>query len=235
MSLLDKIADNSRQGSLSHQFRRRRFAFFQSLIDTLPRPVSILDIGGTTDFWEQMAFNDAEVQITLLNLQAMPVSSPRYTSVAGDATRLEGYADQSFDIVFSNSVIEHLFSFENQQKMAAEVQRVGRHHFVQTPNYWFPLEPHWLFPFFQYLPFGIKKWITMHFRCGHIQKLPNGQQAARQVKEVRLLTGSEMKQLFPDSAIYREKIGPLTKSFVAYHFGTSLPSPPGVSQGVLIL
>lgn len=66
----------------------------------------------------------------------------------GDATNLSQYSDKSFDIVFSNSVIEHLYTKENQISMAKEVNRVGKNYFIQTPNYWFPIEPHWVFPSF---------------------------------------------------------------------------------------
>ncbi|MBC8844888.1 class I SAM-dependent methyltransferase, partial [Escherichia coli] len=76
------------------------------------------------------------------------------------ATDLSEIDDQQFDIVFSNSVIEHLYTWENQEKMAKEVLRVGKYHFIQTPNYWFPIEPHWVFPFFQFLPKSIRIRLT---------------------------------------------------------------------------
>jgi ubiquinone/menaquinone biosynthesis C-methylase UbiE len=137
-------------------------------------------------------------------------------SVAGDATNLHMFADRSFDLVFSNSVIEHLFTWENQQKMAAEVQRVSKRFFIQTPNYWFPVEPHWVFPFFQYLPFPLRVFLTHNFSLGHIQKCLSKREAIEQVKEIRLLSLQEMKQLFPDASIYAEKFVGMNKSFIAY-------------------
>ena len=218
MSLLQTLADNKNSASLSHKMRTKRFSFFLSLIKDLPRPLSILDIGGTTGFWEAMDFKEEGISITLLNLSSQPVSVPGITSVAGDATDLKEYPDQSFDIVFSNSVIEHLFTYVNQEKMAAEVQRVGKCYFIQTPNYWFPLEPHWVFPMFQYLPFAAKVFLTQHFSLGHIKKIPGKENAREQVKEVRLLSLKEMETLFPSGSIYKEKIFGLNKSFVAYKF-----------------
>lgn len=217
MMLIKKIADNNNPASLSHKLRTKRFQFFLSLINHLPRPLSILDIGGTTAFWEAMNFNNEGVTITLLNLSAQPLYRKGFISVSGDATRLQ-YPDQSFDVVFSNSVIEHLFDQESQQKMAAEIQRVGKCYFIQTPNYWFPIEPHWVFPFFQYLPFPTRVFLTQHLSLGHIKKIRTKVDAEKQVREIKLLSYKQMQSLFPEASIHCEKFFFLTKSFVAYKF-----------------
>lgn len=214
MNIIERIADNTNKDSLSHQFRHKRFQLFLSRIQSLPKPLSILDIGGTLAFWQNMGFSEEGVTITLLNLQEQAVQQDGFISVAADATQLP-YADQSFDMVFSNSVIEHLFTREQQQKMAAEVQRVGKHYFIQTPNYWFPVEPHWVFPFFQYLPFRWRIFLTQHFSLGHIPQQPNKADAERQVREIRLLSKREFQSLFPSADIYTEKAFFLDKSFVA--------------------
>ena len=217
MSILKKLGDNKNPASLSHKLRARRFDFFLSLISILPKPLYILDIGGTTAFWDAMDFDNEGITITLLNLSYQPVDRNGFISVSGDATQLQ-YSDRSFDIVFSNSVIEHLFDRASQQKMAAEVQRVGKYYFIQTPNYWFPLEPHWLFPFFQYLPFSVKMFLTQHFSLGHIKKIHNRIDAENKVKEIKLLSLRDMQSLFPGAKIYSEKFFFLNKSFIAYCF-----------------
>src|SRR5690606_38569539 len=115
--------------------------------------IRILDLGGTEEYWrDKSLIKKNNVSITLLNLSAQPVSLPNLKSVAGDATNLTQFGDQSFDLVYSNSVIEHLYTFENQKKMAAEIQRVGKRYFVQTPNKYFFIEPHYALPLFQFLP-----------------------------------------------------------------------------------
>jgi ubiquinone/menaquinone biosynthesis C-methylase UbiE len=217
MNIIKKIGDNTSDQSIAHTFRSRRFAFFQSLLKALPRPLSILDIGGTPAFWDAMNFREEGITITLLNLEYQPVNRQGFTSVKGNATALS-FPDKSFDIVFSNSVIEHLYNFSAQQKMAEEIQRVGKYYFIQTPNYWFPLEPHWLFPFFQFLPFSLKVLLTQRFSLGHIKKIRNRSDAEKQVNEIKLLKEKDMKRLFPDANIYHEKFSGLTKSFVAYRF-----------------
>jgi hypothetical protein len=214
--IVKKVSDNTNPQSFSHQFRLRRFEQFRQLLNRLPRPVTILDIGGTEAFWRGMGFDEPGVSITLLNLEAAPPTQPPFTTLRGDATHLDGITDKSYDIVFSNSVIEHLFTWENQQKMAAEVLRVGRYHYIQTPNYWFPVEPHWVFPFFQYFPKPVRRWLTQRFTLGHIGRAKDAAAARKQVEEIRLLTKKELQELFPGSALYAEKIGFLTKSYTAY-------------------
>jgi ubiquinone/menaquinone biosynthesis C-methylase UbiE len=152
----------------------------------------------------------------LLNLYINDVSEPGFSSIVGDACNLSGMNDQSFDIVFSNSVIEHLYTKEQQKKMANEVARVGKSYFIQTPNKYFPIEPHWLFPFFQFLPFSIQVFLTQHFTLGNIKKTNNKEAAINLVKEVRLVSKKDFESLFKDAKIYKEKIIGLTKSFTAY-------------------
>lgn len=212
------IADNKNKQSISHQYRTKRFEFFKKLLNRLPKPISILDIGGTVEFWKAMEFEEDNVTITLLNIEPPPnVDYPFYT-MQGNATNLSSVANAAYDIVFSNSVIEHLYTWENQQKMAAEVQRVGKYHFIQTPNYWFPIEPHWVFPFFQYMPKSLRIWLTQHANLGHIGKKANLEDAKKQVEEIKLITKTEMKLLFPQSTLYKEQFMGFNKSFTAYSF-----------------
>jgi ubiquinone/menaquinone biosynthesis C-methylase UbiE len=181
------------------------------------KPLRILDIGGTQQYWLNMGMVlRPNTEIVLLNLYKNEASKPGFSSIVGDACNLTGISDQSFDIVFSNSVIEHLFTYEQQQKMANEVARVGKSYFIQTPNKYFPIEPHWLFPFFQFLPFTVKVFLTQHFTLGNIKKTKCKEAAINLVKEVRLLTIKEFQFFFKDANIYKEKILGFTKSFTAY-------------------
>lgn len=218
-----RFSDNTIQYSLSHRFRMKRFLFFRSLLSRLQKPLTILDIGGTEGYWQMMQFADPGIRIVLVNLASQPVSHPQFESMAGDATKLDRFADKSVDLVYSNSVIEHLYTADAQKQMADEIRRVGCNYFVQTPNYYFFMEPHWVFPFFQLLPFGCKVWLTRRFHLGHIGKITDKKEAVRQVKEIRLLTVAQMKALFPEAHIYREKFLLFTKSIVAYHFPGQLP------------
>jgi len=207
--------------AISTYFRNRRFGFFRQFFDQISaggtQSVKILDIGGTEDYWKSMGFelND-KTEIVLLNLYEKEVSHPGFKSIKGDACNLEGVADKSFDLVFSNSVIEHLFTQENQIKMANEIQRVGKNYFIQTPNKYFPIEPHWVFPFFQFLPFGIQVFLTQYFNLGHIPKTSDKEKAKEQVREVRLLSKKEFHSMFNGAKIFLEQFFGFTKSFIVY-------------------
>ena len=219
MSLLKRLGDNSNPGSLATRMRRRRFAFFLSLLDTVKRPVRILDVGGTQQFWDVMGHEKLEeVRITLLNRLPAQSLAPAFEAVSGDARDLGRYETGSFDVVFSNSVIEHLGpSFADQRRMANEIRRVGRRYFVQTPNRYFVLEPHFLVPGFQFMPLAARTWLVSHFDVGWYRRIPDRAAARREVESVALLTARQLKELFPEARIYREKLLGMTKSFVAYH------------------
>ena len=213
--MFKKFADNRDQSSLAAQFRKKRFAFFQSLLSRLPRPVYILDVGGRESYWRRMEDVDDQVFITLLNLTHENITIPNMSSMSGDARQMN-LGNSSYDIVFSNSVIEHVGTSKDQLQMASEVCRVGKRYFIQTPNKYFPLEPHFLFPFFQFLPLKTKVLLLRHFKLGWFEKTSDEVKAREIVESVRLLTKRKFIALFPEANIYEEKVFGLTKSFIAY-------------------
>lgn len=219
MSLLKTLGDNSSSQSLANRMRRKRFAFFLSLLDSVPRPVRILDVGGEQQFWRMMGVDlPRDVSITLLNRRAEAVVHKNMESVAGDARDLGRYETSSFDVVFSNSVIEHLGPhYADQRLMADEIQRVASRYFVQTPNRYFPIEPHFLTPGFQFFPLSVRTWLVSHFSVGWYPRIPDEREAKREVESISLLTRKQIGDLFPGARIFEEKILGLTKSFVAYH------------------
>ena len=216
MGVLERLARVEDEKSLSNRFRSRRFSYFEQLQSRLTRPLSILDVGGTVNFWKCRGWLEQHgVCITLLNTFAEDVDAPNITTVSGDAIDLSQYGDNEFDIVFSNSVIEHLFTFENQQAMASEVQRVGKAHWIQTPNFWFPIEPHFHWLGWQWYPRAIRVAAIRRIRCGHGGPHPELHEAEKVVDEVRLMTKRELRTIFPNSRIWHERILGITKSYVA--------------------
>jgi ubiquinone/menaquinone biosynthesis C-methylase UbiE len=214
--MLKKIADNQDRQSLAVQFRKKRFAFFKSLLSNEKRPIHILDIGGTETYWKMMELKeDDEIFITLLNLSTDRTTQSNIRTIVGDARRIDA-GDKTFDVVFSNSVIEHVGTYSDQMQMAQEVKRVGQRYFVQTPNKFFPIEPHFLFPFFQFFPIMVRVQLLRNFNLGWFQKIPDAVQAKREVENIRLLSKRDFMRLFSDARIYEEKVLGVTKSFVAY-------------------
>ena len=116
------------------------------------RMIEIIDLGGTESFWKTFKTPITDrANITLVNLTYQNVTEPNFKSIIGNACRLPQFTKNQFDLVFSNSVIEHVGNFEKQKEMANEIKRIGKYYFIQTPNQYFFLEPHFLLPFFQFL------------------------------------------------------------------------------------
>jgi hypothetical protein len=215
MKLLLRYADNRAADSLAVRLRRRRFAPARALIDALPRPAKILDVGGTEAYWVSMGYLPPEdVRIVLLNLSAQETVHPGFSSVAGDARDMARFGDGEFDLVFSNSVIEHVGGYRDQERMAGEIMRVGRRFVVQTPNRSFIVEPHFLFPFFVWLPRRVKVFLLTHFSLGWYARCADARSAEAVIDSIRLLSKKELKNLFFGATIYRERFFGLTKSFV---------------------
>lgn len=204
-------------GKVSPHFRRRRMSRFLQLFP-MDAGTRILDVGGFPQFWQTA---DVPAHVTSLNLMKVEVPTEiqhRCTAVAGNGTDLP-YADGEFDIVFSNSVVEHLGTWENQQKFARELRRVGRRYWVQTPAREFPVEPHLIAPFFHWLPRGLQRRSMRYGTPLGLLTKPTPAQVENLLDELRLLNACEMRELFPDGEILREKAVGFTKSYTAVRTG----------------
>ena len=105
MNWLRRLADRRDPRSLSARFRKARSLHLQTLLDALPRPLTILDLGGEAVFWSSLSIDDA-VDVVLLNPDPQLAETQRFTAIAGDARDLSRFSDQSFEVVVSNSVID---------------------------------------------------------------------------------------------------------------------------------
>jgi hypothetical protein len=200
-------------GFFLRPFRRRRMRAFQSSF----RPTegtTILDVGGTPFNWELAGIRS---QLTLLNLSppgGFDTLPANYRFVEGSGTQLE-FEQDAFDVVFSNSVIEHLASWEQQQAFAGEIRRVARGLWVQTPARGFPIEPHLMTPFLHYLPLAWQRRLLRNFSVWGLITRPSREAVDGFLSQTRLLGYREMRDLFPDCEIRRERFLGLTKSYVA--------------------
>jgi hypothetical protein len=217
--LIRRFSDNTSSDSVATRLRRQRFQILEDMIQSLDGAVSILDIGGRPGYWASMlAGADVadRVEITLLNVDASPESDSDYTMLVGDARAIPEFSDNQFDIVFSNSTIEHVGGWADQVKMADEVRRIGQRYCVQTPNRHFPIEPHYVFPLFHFLPITARASLVQHFALGWMPKHPEREKAVEAVSSIQLLARDEFARLFPGATIAEEPFYGLVKSFVAY-------------------
>jgi len=191
------------------RFRRDRMAIFQRTFALTPR-TRILDVGGTELNWSLVA---SHPQVTLLNL---PTDGE--ADVVGDGRSLP-FRDRSFDIVFSNSVIEHISTPQDQLRFADEIRRTGRAYWVQTPDRRFPIEPHLVTPFLHWLPKGARVAIARRFTFWSLIERPSPDRWEFYIRhcseEVRLLGARELQAMFPEARIIRERFLGLSKSLIA--------------------
>jgi SAM-dependent methyltransferase len=157
----------------------------------------ILDVGcGTSG----IAGFEPDADITGLDRVDRPGYPGRHF-VRGDALELP-FGDGSFEIAYSNSLIEHLDPAD-RPRFAEEIRRVAGRYWMQTPNRYFPIEPHVLLPGYQFLPEAAQRRL---WRIG----MPGGE-----YEPIELLNASELRRLFPDAVILRERAAGLTKSLIA--------------------
>jgi hypothetical protein len=193
--------------TLSAYFRRRRFADFQRFLSDV---VSIIDFGGTPEIWLTLDRHN----VVLLNIDEQPVPAG-FLSVKGDARKTR-YLDHAFDLAFSNSTIEHVGTWEDQQAFARELCRVGKRVYCQTPARSFFFEPHYFTPFVVWFRFLLRQyWFVRYCTYYGLRWKPTPRQVQDFQTYLRLLNYAEMQQLFPGCTIRRERFLGMTKAYIA--------------------
>jgi 2-polyprenyl-3-methyl-5-hydroxy-6-metoxy-1,4-benzoquinol methylase len=200
-------------------FRRNRFKLVLSAIDQASTPgkvTRILDVGGTQTYWQALEplWRGRDLDITIVNLGSESADDGPYHLRPGNACALDELADRSFDLVHSNSVIEHVGRWEAMSAMAKEVRRLAGHYYVQTPNFWFPVEPHFRTALMHWYPEAVRANMLLRKKRG-FRSVDNFDAAMREVQDINLLTRRQLQTLFPDAEVKSEKLGPVTKSIIA--------------------
>lgn len=201
-----------------NRFRQRRFASFLDLADraTAGGSLRILDIGGTRSYWEALRplWQGRDWTITIVNLDSETLDDGPYRIRPGNACAMPEYGDNDFDVVHSNSVIEHVGTWAAMAAMAGEVRRIAPHYYVQTPNLWFPVEPHYRSLFFALYPQASRARMLMRRRRGFRGPYADFALAMADVETVNLIDATGMATLFPDGRLLRERFFGLTKSLI---------------------
>ena len=195
-------------------FRRRRMRRFERTF-AITAATRVLDVGGTAMNWEYLSVRP---RLVILNEERERRDADGVIWVAGDGCSLP-FLDGVFDVVFSNSVIEHVGGPERQRQFAREIARVGKAYWVQTPNRWFPVEPHLLTPFLHWLPAGLRAAVARRCTVWEFITRPSADRHEFYIehflRDVRLLGPAEMRRLFPAARLIRERFLGFTKSLVA--------------------
>ncbi|AFY78054.1 methylase involved in ubiquinone/menaquinone biosynthesis [Pleurocapsa sp. PCC 7327] len=196
---------------MQRHWRKRRMEAFIELM-RLKQGSRIIDLGGLPEFWETIAL---DLDITLLNLPGVLAGergafTRQYQFVEADACELLDLADNSFDIAFSNGVIEHVGSLARQKAFAKTVRRLAPSYWIQTPSMWFPIEAHCNLPFWWFYPPSLKNaWIRRWQRQGQEFKW-------KQMSETQVLSLGRLKTLFPEAKVYTEYVAGFPKSYSMY-------------------
>jgi hypothetical protein len=201
---------------------------FEQILDPQTDDI-LLDVGGYPGTWTTRP--QRTQRIDCMNVHPVTwneSSSPnhRISTTVGDGCSL-GYSGGSYDIVFSNSVIEHVGDWERQRAFANEARRVGKSLWIQTPAFECPLECHYLAPFVHWFPVRIRRrllrWVTP---WGWMTK-PSQEEVDESIAFTRLLTKKQVRELFPDCVVMTERLlWCFPKSYVAYRLNSDKCAAP---------
>jgi hypothetical protein len=206
------VGDPDNPRSLAARARQRRWDELLRRMPDLAR-LRVLDLGGVAATWQRAPVRPASV--ALLNIEPVPAEEPWIESWQGDAcSPPAALLGRDFDLVYSNSLVEHLGGHARRQEFAAAVHRLADRHWIQTPYRYFPLEPHWLLPGFQFLPVNARIVLTQRLPVGHV-RAADRRAALDEVSWIELVGLTEMRGYFPHSDLWREQSFGLTKSLVA--------------------
>lgn len=197
---------------LSRKSRERKFALFNAIFKPQAED-RILDIGASGRTFPPYTFEDFYPYpeqiigggIALEDVKAAKRIYPRSQYVTFDGCDLP-FSDKSFEIVFSNAVLEHVVGAGRQEKFARELMRVGKSWFVTTPNYWYPFESHSYLLFYQFLSPRLQQRYQQLF----------GKLADGRAQDVELLSATRLQRLFPSSSIARLRVTFWPETLVAY-------------------
>jgi len=204
-SVRDLLVSEDNETSLASRARRRRW---DELLLSFPdlSDLTVVDLGGRPAAWRGSPVMPRS--IVYVNLEPLePVSSDHERVVTADACTVDDIG--SFDLVYSNSTIEHVGGHERRLEFADTVRKLGERYWVQTPYRYFPVEPHMVFPFAQFLPTPARVSVCRHWKPSYIAADPH------EVMSIDLLGLTELRAYFPEATIVKERFAGLVKSLIA--------------------
>lgn len=219
-----RVSSPYNKKSVSAKARTQRIKLFgKVLTECGVKNGTVLDIGGTTNYWKTNAQYLSSGQIKEIDIVNLPLQTLRHEQI--DEIKLNIYGGNALDgeslrldhytVIHSNSVIEHVGNLRDQKQMADVIKNKSNYYWVQTPARSFPLEPHFYFPFFAYLPLWIRTKLYQNFSLGFMGKEPDWFNARTTCEETRLLTLRELTHIFDSCGILKERLFMMDKSYIA--------------------
>ena len=209
---------------LRRHTRSKRHRLFRNYVDGLPRPLRVVDLGGTAASWLGLVTEDDQLDITLVNNHHIDKSNVGYDGaipfikeLRADVTQLTAEDLSAYDLIYSNSFLEHLEGRERQRSVAAAIGATDRPYFVQVPNKNCPIDPHFPgpLPFPARYPKPLLAWILTRTALGSGSRSPNRDEAMERLRYYNPLGIKDLARLFPDADIIREWSYGLNPSLVA--------------------
>lgn len=173
--------------------------------------MSVLDLGGTAGFWDHLRVRPGA--LTVLNIEHPP--SDWADIVVGDACDPPAsVTSRSFDLVFSNSVIDQVGGHARRAEFADVARTLAPHHWVQSAYRYFPIDAYFLFPGFAQLPVAARAAILRRWKLTH-QHVEDPREALGRALRIELLSRAELHYLFPESEVLYERFAGVPKAIVA--------------------
>lgn len=209
--------------SIEFSFRAKRFMEIRRLMEEIlaeKGSCHVLDLGGSEKYWligeDFIRENRERLHFTIINPEPQESrDTDLFTFSVGDATDPDLFKGQTFDLIHSNSVIEHVGDWDAISRFAENTRKLGTRYYMQTPNFWFPYEPHFRFPGFQWLPVSVRAFLMTRMKLGFFARQTSYKEAKWHVDSIRLLSTREIARLFPDAQIKKERVFGLPKSIMA--------------------
>ena len=206
---------------LSYKSRKQKLELFYNLVSP-DEHTKILDVGAEINpsgdrglqlidgyHWKH---NLSAINLSVRHIERIKSVYPQIECKTGDACNLP-YPDKSFDVVYSNAVIEHVENIENQKRMASEIMRVGKSWFVTTPNRWYPFEFHLRLPFVSWLPCHGYRWIGKLISYNHVKRKYD---FGVDNSDLCLLSARDLNYIFTDSRIIKSKITFMAETLIVF-------------------
>lgn len=221
------LGGDARLRSLSDKFRAKRDKLLRQALERRRARVTgtmkVVDLGGAATYWKRVGVDfierlDLEIFCVNRNEHELDIAEQPHERIKyaiGDACDMP-FESGSFDFVHSNSVIEHVGNWSKMADFAREVRRLAPDYYVQTPYFWFPVDPHFFrVPFYHWMPISLRLKLLGRVKVGWVPPSPDISKRMSLVESSTLLDATQFRGLFPDAEIRYERLAALPKSLIA--------------------